>query len=313
MKLTLAGVAVVLGVFTFVFPNLGIYAVAVAFVLFLGYGFAKSLRRRLDPLNDVPNALRVLMAALAAFLFVGHANFLSVSVAVVLFAGSILLNDEYQRRTVDSIARRRRGGAVALLGIDGSGKSTHAEELEAWFRSRGYYCTRVPFHRYLFVERLTRRGRRDKVSLGKRGRGNPLRPLLSAFDNIILTLISSFGRGIEGRVVLYDRYIWSTYVKYAALGYPVAPLRWLYMLPRPKFAVVLDVPVRRSLDVIDSRPDHIRYAGEILSREREAYLAIAREKRLPVLDATRDEDVVEGDIEGRLAAIFPVVKGAANS
>lgn len=311
MKLTLTLIAIAVGLFTSAFPSLSPYAVALVFFLFLAFGIGRSVSQKLDPLNDVPNALRVLMASAAAFLFVVHGNFLTISVAVTLFVGSIMLNDEYQRRTVDSVARGRRGGDVALLGIDGSGKSTHSAELETWFRSRGYYCTNVPFHRYLFVERLASRKSVDKKSLGRRNGGNPLRPLLSAVDNLVLNIISSFGRGIEGRVIIYDRYIWSTYVKYLALGYPVQPVRWLYLLPRPRFAVILDVPVRKSLDVIDSRPDHIRYGSDVLSQERAAYLSIAREKGFPVLDATRDVQAVEKDIESQLADIFPVVKGAS--
>jgi len=313
MKLTLTAIAIAVGLFVAAFPSLGLAAVVVVFLVFLAYGFGRSLSLRLDPTNDVPNALRVLLAAAAAYLMVEHTGFLSISLAVALFAASILLNDEYQRRTLDSLRRGRRGGAVALLGIDGSGKSTHSAELEAWFRNRGYYCTKVPFHRYLFVERLAPRRATDRKSLGRRRGGNPLRPLLSAVDNLILNLVSSFGRGVEGRVILYDRYIWSTYVKYLALGYPVRPVRWLYLLPRPRYAIVLDVPVRKSLGVIESRPDHIRYGGDVLSQEREAYLSIARDMGFPILDATRDVDSVQRDIEARLESVFPVVKGAAKT
>lgn len=311
MKLILTSIVILVGLFTAFFPSLSLYAVVFVFVLFLAFGIGRSISLRLDPLNDVPNALRVLMAAVAAFLVAHFVGFVSDSVAVALFAGSILLNDEYQRRTADSVARGRRGGAVALLGIDGSGKSTHSSELEAWFRKRGYYCTKVAFHRYLFVERLAARGRTDKSTLGRRKGGNPFRPLLSAVDNLILNILTSFGRGVEGRVIIYDRYIWSTYVKYLALGYPVRPVRWLYLLPRPRFAVILDVPVRKSLDVIDSRPDHIRYGSDVLSQEREAYLSIAKERGFPVVDATREIEAVQDDIETRLAAVFPVVKGAS--
>jgi len=309
MKLTLTIVAVAVGIFAEAAPSFGAYAVAAVFGLFLVYGILASLARRLDPLNDVPNAVRVLMASSGAYLFAGHSNFVALSLAVALFVGSILLNDEYQRRTLDSLRRGRRGGAVALLGIDGSGKSTHTAKLEAWFKSRGYYCTNVPFHRYLFVERIRPRRRADRATLGRKRGGNPLRPLLSAVDNLVLNTIASFGRGVEGRVILYDRYIWSTYVKYLALGYPVRPVRWLYLLPRPRYAVILDVPVQKSLGVIDSRPDHIRYGGDVLSQEREAYLAIAKQMGFPILDASRDVDSVQEEIESKLAAVFPVVRG----
>jgi len=307
MKATLTVVVVVVGFLSWAIPPYGLlFALALA-ALFLAYGVARSRARRLDPLNDVPNAVRVFLASLAGYLLVGGRGFLVDSLAVALFAASILLNDEYQRRAFDSLRVGRRGGTVVLLGIDGSGKSTHSAKLEEWFRSRGYYCTRVPFHRYLFVDAVSGAVRRDRSERGERRGGNPLRPLLSAFDNLTLNIISSFGRGLEGRVVIYDRYIWSTYVKYEALGYPVRPIRWLYMLPKPRFAVVLDVPVEKSLNVIEERPDHIRYKRAVLEDERSQYIEIARRGGLPVVDATRPESEVQRRLERFLSGVFPNV------
>jgi thymidylate kinase len=304
MKITatfflLASTAVVL-----LYPGLSEPFVLVIFGLYLVFGISRSASRKLDPFNDVPNAFRVLLAVVSPVLAVRLPQPFGFASAVLAFGGALLLNDEYQRRSLDSVRKGRSGGSVALLGIDGSGKSTHTEELESWFRGRGYYCTRVPFHRYLFVERLSR-GRRSQGTGGERSGGNPLRPLVSAIDNLILYLLTSFGRGLEGRVVLYDRYIWSTYVKYQALGYPVRPLRWLYMLPRPKFALVLDVSVEKSLGVIQGRPDHIRYRGEVLSEERDEYVRIARSFNLPLIDASRESKVVQRDLERRLSSVFP--------
>jgi len=289
-------------------PSVAPAAVLAIFAIYLAVGILRSSMKRIDPLNDTPNALRVLFAGVSPLLSVAIPQPFGAASAVFLLLGALLLNDEYQRRAADSVRRRRVGGSVALLGIDGSGKSTHATELETWFRERGYHCTRVPFHRYLFVEGFGRRGRSARSGSPRKG-GNPLRPLLSAIDNFLLLLITSFGRGLEGRVVLYDRYIWSTYVKYAALGYPVRPLRWLYMLPRPKFAVVLDIPIDKSLAVIRSRPDHIRYQHNVLGAERDEYVRIAKSKGFPLVDATRDKASVEVEIEDRLSGVFPVRRG----
>ncbi len=100
-------------------------------------------------------------------------------------------------------------------------------------------------------------------------------------DNLLLQLSSSIGCRVEGTVVIYDRFIWSTYIKYEALGYPVRPLAPIYLLPRPHFAVVLDVPVEKSLRVIDERVSHIHYPRSVLESERESYLADRQEERLP--------------------------------
>jgi len=227
------------------------------------------------------------------------------------------LNDEYQRRAASSVRRGRKGGSVALLGIDGSGKSTHAKALGPWLLDRGYYVTLMPFHRYLFVERLaliSRAARGRATGSGAvRGRmsgSNPIRPLLSIVDNMILQISSSLGSRVEGRVVLYDRFIWSTYIKYVALGYPVKPLSFLYLLPRPFAAIVLDVPVDKSLNVIDERgAAHIHYPRTVLQAEREEYLEIARRKGYPIIDATAPFEEVEGKIEVHLSRLFPTLSG----
>jgi len=304
MKITATLTLLASSVVLLFYPGYFVLFVLALVLLYLAQGIVGSASRKLDPLNDVPNAFRVLFAAASPALAVWLPQPFGAATGALSFGSALLLNDEYQRRTLASLRTGRSGGSVALLGIDGSGKSTHAEKLEVWFRGRGYYCTRVPFHRYLFVERLSR-ARKPPGSGGERRGGNPLRPWLSAFDNLILYLLTSFGKGIEGRVVLYDRYIWSTYVKYEALGYPVRPLRWLYMLPRPKFAVVLDVSVAKSMGVIEGRPDHIKYRGEVLQEERSEYVKIAKGFGLPLVDASRDPLTVQRELEERLSPVFP--------
>ncbi len=308
-KLTALAAAVV----TFaVSRTFGPYTFPFISLLVLGhaaYGFVLSNSKKLNRLNDLPNTLRVALAASGGYLIGSTLNFLLPSLGLILILASVYLNDEYQRRALRAIREGRRGGSVALLGIDGSGKSSHAAMLEEWFLSRGYTCTEVPFHRYLFVEMLARddagRGGRGNVpSEGERG-GNPLRPLLSLIDNVILNLTTSLGAGLEGRVVIYDRYIFSTYIKYKALGYPVRPLSALYLLPRVKYAFVLDVPVRRSVETIRGRESHIRYPPSVLEEEREEYLSIAKLRGYPVIDSTRDFHVVQQELERKLEKAFP--------
>jgi thymidylate kinase len=312
MKLTALIVAVLTLVVSTAFPPLALPWLPLIVLAYAAYGVLRSRLRKLDYLNDIPNAVRVALAAAGGYLIGAPLNFVFPSAGIFLVVVSLYLNDEYQRRALLAMTEGRRGGSVALLGIDGSGKSTHAARLEKWFLSRGYYCTVVPFHRYLFVERLTRKGRGRAPGVGERG-GNPLRPLLSLADNIILNLITSLGVGLEGRVVIYDRYIWSTYVKYRSLGYPVEPFSALYMLPRPNLAFVLDVPVTRSMEIIHGRGKHIRYASEVLKEEKEEYLKIAASRGYPVIDSTRNFETVQEELERRLERVFPTARRSGRS
>ena len=270
-------------------------------------GVSGSVARRRNPLNDVPNTLRIALASLGGLVLLNPSSFLFPSLGVLLVLTGTFLNDEFQRMAIDSLSKGRKGGTVVLLGIDGSGKSTHAQALNVWFKERGYFSTLIPFHRYLFLDFLKRTPKNDVSVLGKRRGGNPLRPVLSFLDNLLSYLTSSFGKGLEGRVVIYDRFIWSTFIKYHSLGYPVEPLRWLYMLPRPRVAIVLDIPTERSLEVIQSRATHIRYTADVLHSEREEYLALARGRNYPVVDSGRSFDEVQREIERILSGVFPLL------
>ena len=283
---------------------------------FGAYGIAMSFSNHIDPLNDIPNALRVFLASLGGYLVTLTGAFILPSVGILLLVGALYLNDEFQRRALHAMKTGKKGGSIALLGIDGSGKSSHSTVTGKWLEGRGYSCTVMPFHRYLFVERLAAAssavggGAKGDKFRYRRG-GNPLRPVASLLDNLVLQLSGSAGCRAEGRVVIYDRFIWSTYIKYKALGYPVKPIEALYLSPRPTSAVVLNVPPEKSLKVIDERVSHIHYPREVLESEREDYLAIAKRRGYPVIDATESFDKVQSEIESHLGPLFPPVgKGA---
>jgi dTMP kinase len=320
MKIVSTLFFVVAAAFSFLIPRL-LVVPFLAVIAFGIYGVARSASSHIDPMNDVPNAFRALLATVGGCLIALDRVFIFPSLGVFFFGAALLLNDEYQRRTLDSVRRGRKGGSVALLGIDGSGKSSHAAVCGDWFRDRGYLVTSMPFHRYLFVERLARisssaRGGSSpsRSSSGRYSGRNPIRPVLSLADNLVLQLWSSIGCRAEGRVVIYDRFIWSTFIKYEALGYPVKPLSSLYLLPRPRSAIVLDVPVDKSLKVIDERgATHIHYPREVLETERARYLSIARRNGYPIIDATEAFDSVQMKIEQHLTALFPQVRGVRSS
>lgn len=311
MKLLLVLFATASGAISYFSAFYG-FAFAIAFsAVFFAYGVVKSVIGAIDPLNDVPNGLRVLLATIGGSLVLRATTFILPSTGIVLVVTAVLLNDEFQRLVLHSLVSGKRGGAVAFLGIDGSGKSAHAQATKKWFETRGYRCKLIPFHKYILFDRLPKQSKAPTGEVGG-ARGNPIRPLVSLFDNLLMLVLTSFGTGLEGTVVIYDRFIWSTYVKYQGLGYPVKPLSALYLMPRPTTALLFDIPVERSLGVIEERRDHIRYSRDVLASESDLYHLIALKRGYPVIDSTADFETVQSIVESKLSGVFPVPKGAGS-
>lgn len=138
MKVIVLSGAAFASVASFYSAVLGLLFTAALPVAFAFYGIAGSRTRGIDPLNDLPNAVRVGFGAIGGYLFAIPLGFVTVTMGALFILTGLLLNDEYQRRTLDSLESGRRGGSIAVLGIDGSGKSSHSRELVGWFSARGY-------------------------------------------------------------------------------------------------------------------------------------------------------------------------------
>jgi thymidylate kinase len=290
--------------FSILSPAFGIVLASVLMLSFATRGGVNGAARENPHFGSLSYVFPLFLAPVGGSLWSTDGRFLLPAAYAASVVTSAVPNGKRQGG-VFAASRERGGGTVALLGIDGSGKSSHSEPVRQWFERRGYRCSTVQFHKYIFADNFVRKPKADLVLKGMRGRGNPLRPVVSLADNLILYTLTAFGVGFRGEVVVYDRFIYSTYVKYKALGYPVVPLSKLYLLPKPTFAVVLDIPVSRSLEVIRSRPTHIRYQQDVLSQEREEYLRIASANMYPVIDSTASFSDVQAEIEQQLSRWFP--------
>lgn len=89
------------------------------------------------------------------------------------------------------------------------------------------------------------------------------------------------------------------------------PISALYLSPKPTSAVILDIPVEKSLHVIDERVSHIHYPKQVLELEREEYLEIARRSGYRVIQASAPFDEVQEEIQSHLSAVFPPLSHVA--
>ncbi|MEV1288771.1 hypothetical protein [Micromonospora sp. NPDC049679] len=196
------------------------------------------------------------------------------------------------RRLVGSAALRaierplqawsRRGVGVALIGPDGSGKSTLSKGIESAF---------------YFPVRRVYMGLWPSNEAPRSGVEQAVRILLRPFT-VWRRYLAGLRHRALGRVVVFDRYV------YDALLPPRGPLVWLKrpyfqllsrLCPAPDVVLLLDVPgpvmYRRSGE----------YDPEHLEAEREQYRRLRR--RIPHLervDADRAPELVLADALGRI-------------
>ena len=179
---------------------------------------------------------------------------------------------------------------IAVEGIDGSGKTTVVRFLIEELRKRGYDV--VAFKEPTDSEY----GRRIRQILKER-RVSPEEELDlfikdREFDvqNNILPALKS------GKIVIMDRYYYSTIAYQGALGLDVEMIRKLNeQFPKPDLVIILDVSPETALKRIKAkrRPDRFEDI-EYLRKVREIFLSL--KNNVVVVDAERNIDEVKRDV-----------------
>ena len=243
MKATVALFFVLSLVLSVLLPRLAVFLPFLLALAFGVYGLARSRSRRLDPLNDVPNAFRVFLASSGGIPHYprprSSSSPRSASCCLVVLGlpqrrvpeeGHRLGEEGPQGRLGRPPRHRRLGQVLALHGHERmagrEGIPGRADALPpvSVRREARLYLVRRPRWEQQQQQRPRTQQEEEPAPTCPLPGGQPAPPA-----------IDLLGCRIEGRVVIYDRFIWSTYIKYKALGYPVRPSR----LPLSLAAAVL--------------------------------------------------------------------------
>ncbi|PYC69521.1 dTMP kinase, partial [Streptomyces tateyamensis] len=264
------------------------------------------------------------------FTFIHGGAALAVATAGVLtlaLAGVVLMRTDDQRGTVPfgrellealggsrEVAEHRASGSgffIALEGGDGAGKSTQAQALAEWIRSKGHevVVTREPGG-----SPVGQRLRALVLDVGNTGLSHRAEALIYAADraehveNVIRPALA------RGAVVITDRYMDSS-IAYQGAGRDLAATevarisRWATGGLVPDLTVVLDVDPAQArerfteaLDRLESEPT------EFHARVRAGFLALAAADpvRYLVVDGSRSADLVTTAIRHRLDRELPL-------
>ncbi|MCB1130859.1 MAG: dTMP kinase [Verrucomicrobiae bacterium] len=189
---------------------------------------------------------------------------------------------------------QKPGHLIILEGIDGTGKSTQAKRLGAWFEARGREVvlgrepTDGPWGRKL----------RESAATGRLSPEDELEYFLKDrrqhVEEVIQPALDA------GKVVILDRYYFSTMAYQGARGFDPAEIRRKNeeFAPRPDLLVILDLDVETALERIGSRGDTANEfeKRESLQRCREIFLSLADEPFARVVDSGSSLDDVAAAI-----------------
>jgi dTMP kinase len=194
----------------------------------------------------------------------------------------------------------QRGLFIVIEGIDGTGKSTQARRLGEWFEKTGreVVLSREP------TDGPWGRKLRESAATGRLSPEDELRYFLNDRRQHVEEKISP--ALAAGKVVILDRYYFSTMAYQGARGFDPAEIRRMNeeFAPPPDLMLILDLDVDAAHQRIGHRGDSANEfeKHESLVRCREIFLSLKDEPFARVIDSNGSLDEVASRIREAVAA-----------
>jgi dTMP kinase len=196
-----------------------------------------------------------------------------------------------------------QGLFIVIEGIDGTGKSTQSKRLAEWFRSRGreVVLSREP------TDGPWGKKLRESATTGRLSAEEELECFLNdRREHVEMSIKPALA---EGKVVILDRYYFSTMAYQGARGFDPGEIRLRNeaFAPRPDLLLILDLSVESAHGRIGARGDTTNEfeQRDTLSCCREIFLSLRDEPFACVIDAEPSLNVVTADILSVVTAKFP--------
>jgi dTMP kinase len=196
-----------------------------------------------------------------------------------------------------------QGLFIVIEGIDGTGKSTQSKRLAEWFRSRGreVVLSREP------TDGPWGKKLRESATTGRLSAEEELECFLNdRREHVEMSIKPALA---EGKVVILDRYYFSTMAYQGARGFDPGEIRLRNeaFAPQPDLLLILDLSVESAHGRIGARGDTANEfeQRDTLCRCREIFLSLRDEPFACVIDAEPSLNVVTADILSVVTAKFP--------
>ncbi|EDY35157.1 thymidylate kinase [Aciduliprofundum boonei T469] len=187
---------------------------------------------------------------------------------------------------------------IVFEGIDGSGKSTIAKRIAEHLSSLG--------HKIFLTEEPTTTWMGKDVRRAIEEEKNPLSQALLFFADRA-EHVEAIKKNLEdGKIVISDRYVYSTFAYQGAQMEKLMPLdkalKWLEgvyepMRLDPDMVILLKIEPRRGLDFVNTRDFKEKFEREeFLERVQDIYMALADKYGFFVVDSNRNLNEVYDDV-----------------
>lgn len=190
---------------------------------------------------------------------------------------------------------------IVIEGIDGTGKSTQAQQLAAWLREQGREVI-VDYEPTLGVHG---KKLRDSFVNGRLAPEEELELFLADrrehVEQVIAPALAA------GKTVILDRYYFSNMAYQGAVGFDPAEIRRLNeaFAPVPDLLFILDLDVDTALSRIGGRGDTANEfeKRENLERCRDIFLSLQDEPFARVIDTRGTMEEVQAEIRAAVAEV----------
>ncbi|KUO42816.1 MAG: hypothetical protein APU95_02340 [Hadesarchaea archaeon YNP_N21] len=181
---------------------------------------------------------------------------------------------------------------IALMGNDGSGKTTIAKELTNIFKDSGLeviYKHEYEYSVLKFLFKIVGMGkidqeRRKMIAERKKSWKYYLWPFLIWFDIFLQYLYFELFR--RKAIVVSDRYPYDHYISFDYLGCLMPLSRWLYLhFPKPDVGIVLWVEPQVAYE---RKKDTHDYPLEYYEKQTESYLKLAHQLDIPAINTNKE-------------------------
>jgi dTMP kinase len=196
-----------------------------------------------------------------------------------------------------------QGLFIVIEGIDGTGKSTQSKRLAEWFRSRGreVVLSREP------TDGPWGKKLRESATTGRLSAEEELECFLNdRREHVEMSIKPALA---EGKVVILDRYYFSTMAYQGARGFDPGEIRLRNeaFAPQPDLLLILDLSVESAHGRIGARGDTANEfeQRDTLTRCQEIFLSLRDEPFACVIDAEPSLNEVTADILSVVTAKFP--------